>query len=86
MSHDNTAHEDLDGSDALERHLALARCLVEAEFVSELVFGNSVGVWIVFIVSACADDIDILVGQVGKQLTVNLVAKDEEGSLGEILH
>jgi len=44
LSHDNRAHENLDRPDALERHLALARCLVEAEFVSELVLGDGVGV------------------------------------------
>lgn len=29
LSHNHTAHENLNGSDTLERHLALARCLVE---------------------------------------------------------
>lgn len=44
LSHNNRAHENLDRPDALERHLALARRLVEAEFVSELVLGD--GVWV----------------------------------------
>lgn len=34
LSHDNTAHEDLDGTDALERDLALASGLVETKLVS----------------------------------------------------
>jgi len=44
LSHDNTAHEDLDWSDTLERHLALSGRLVEAEFVPELVFRDGVRV------------------------------------------
>jgi hypothetical protein len=34
LSHDNTAHEDLDGADTLERDLALAGGLVETKLVS----------------------------------------------------
>jgi hypothetical protein len=34
LSHDNTAHEDLNGADALERDLALAGGLVETKLVS----------------------------------------------------
>lgn len=44
LSHDNTAHEDLDGPDALKWDLALACSLVEAKFVAELVLGDGVGV------------------------------------------
>lgn len=36
LSHDNTAHEDFDGTDALERNLALAGGLVETKLVSLL--------------------------------------------------
>jgi len=45
LSHDNTAHEDLNGADALERNLALAGGLVETKLVSLRilsVFGTSV--------------------------------------------
>jgi len=61
LSHDNTAHEDLDGTNALERNLALAGSLVETKLVSELVLTDGTGV-------------------------VNLVTKNQEGSLGEVLH
>lgn len=37
LSHDDGAHEDLNGPDALEWDLALAGCLVETEFVPQLV-------------------------------------------------
>lgn len=42
LSHDNTAHEDLDGTNALERNLALAGSLVETKLVS--LFSALVGV------------------------------------------
>jgi len=61
LSHDDGAHEDLDGPNALEWDLALTGCLVETEFVPQLVLGDGVGV-------------------------INLVTKDKEGGLGEILH
>ena len=44
LAHDHTAHEHLDGPDAFERDLALARGLVEAELMPEFVFGYGVGV------------------------------------------
>lgn len=44
MPHDDGAHKDLDGADALERDLSLAGGLVQAEFVPQLVLGDSVGV------------------------------------------
>lgn len=44
LSHNDGAHEDLDGADALERDLALARGLVQAELVPQLVLGDGVGV------------------------------------------
>ena len=44
LAHDDTAHEHLDGPDAFERDLALARRLVEAELMPEFVFGYGVGV------------------------------------------
>lgn len=61
LSHHDTAHEDLDRSDALERHLALSCGLVESQLVSEFVLADGVGV-------------------------VDLVAENEEGDLGELLH
>jgi hypothetical protein len=44
LAHNDRAHEHLDGSDALELDLALARCLVHTQLVSELVLGNGLGV------------------------------------------
>lgn len=44
MSEDNGAHENLNGPDTLQRHLALASRLVHAELVTELLLGNGVGV------------------------------------------
>lgn len=44
LPHDDTAHEHLDGPDALEGYLALARGLVQAELVAQLVFRDGVGV------------------------------------------
>lgn len=41
LSHDNTAHEDLDGTDALKRNLALAGGLVETKLVSLLTLSVS---------------------------------------------
>jgi hypothetical protein len=44
LPHDHTAHEDLDRSNALKRHLALARGLVQAQCRAKLVFRYSLGV------------------------------------------
>lgn len=44
LSHDDRAHEHLDGSDALERDLALARRLIHAQLVAKLILRDSVGV------------------------------------------
>jgi hypothetical protein len=60
LAHDDRAHEDLDGADVPEGHLALAGGLVEAELVAELLLRDG------------ADG-------------VNLVAKNEEGDVGELL-
>lgn len=49
LSHHHGAHEDLDGSNALQRHLALARGLVHAQLVAELVLGH--GIWVVDLVT-----------------------------------
>jgi hypothetical protein len=43
LSHNNTAHENLDWSNAFKRDLALACCLVQTKLVSEFVFADSVG-------------------------------------------
>jgi hypothetical protein len=61
LPHDDAAHEHLDRPDALERHLALARGLVHAELVAELVLRHGVRV-------------------------VDLVAQDQHGHLGQLLH
>lgn len=44
MTHDNTAHEQLNRPDTLERDLALAGSLVQTELVTELILGDGVGV------------------------------------------
>jgi hypothetical protein len=44
LPHDYTAHEDLDRPDALERNLALARGLVQAQRCAELVLGDGLRV------------------------------------------
>ena len=41
LPHDHTAHEDLNGPDALKRDLALAGCLVKAKLSSELILRDS---------------------------------------------
>lgn len=68
LSHNHTAHEDLNRSDALERHLALARRLVQTQLMAQLVFGNGVRV-----VDLVAEDHEgrrgeILHGEQGVQL------------------
>ena len=49
LPHDNTAHEDLDGPDALKRSLALTGCLVQAERRTELILRDRV--WVVDLVA-----------------------------------
>lgn len=44
LSHDNRAHENLNGSDALEGLLALASCLEQTELVSQLVLRDGLRV------------------------------------------
>ena len=44
LSHDDGAHEDLDGPDSLEGNLALASSLVEAKLVAELILRDGIGV------------------------------------------
>jgi hypothetical protein len=44
LPHHHTAHEHLDRPNALQRHLALARRLVQAEGAAQLVFRHGLGV------------------------------------------
>lgn len=44
LAHDYRAHKHLDRADALQRHLALASRLVQAELVAESVLGDRAGV------------------------------------------
>jgi hypothetical protein len=44
LSHHNTAHEDLNGPDALKRDLAFAGCLIKTQGSAELVLRYSIGV------------------------------------------
>ena len=44
LSHDYTAHEQLDGPDALKRYLALAGGLVQTKLVAQLILADGVGV------------------------------------------
>lgn len=61
LAHDDGAHKHLDRADTLQRDLALAGGLVQAELVAEDVLGDGAGV-------------------------VNLVAEDDKGDLGQLLH
>lgn len=49
LSQHNTAHEDLNGSDALEWHLTLASCLIQAEHISKLLLAD--GLWMINLVA-----------------------------------
>lgn len=44
MTHDNTAHEQLNRPDALERDLALTSGLVQTELMTQLILGDSIRV------------------------------------------
>lgn len=44
LAHDNTAHEDLDRADTLERNLALTSSLVKTKLVTQLILADRVGV------------------------------------------
>lgn len=94
LAHDNGHHKDLDRPDALQRHLALPRRLVQAEVVAELVLGDGVGV-----VDLVAEDdkrhlLQLLHGQEGVELGLGLgealvvLRVDEEDDavdLGEVI-
>lgn len=94
LSHDHRAHEDLNGPDALQRHLALTRCLVETKLVTQLLLGDGVGV-----VNLVAQDdkrhlLELLHGQQGIKLglglgeTLVVLGIDEEDNtvdLGEVV-
>lgn len=43
LSHNNTTHKHLDGSDTFERNLALARCLIQTQLMPQLLFADGVG-------------------------------------------
>lgn len=49
LSEHNAAHEDFDGSDALEWHLPLACCLVKTKHVSQLLLADSL--WMIDLVA-----------------------------------
>lgn len=49
LPHHDRAHEDLDRSDALQRDFALARSLVHAQLVAELILRH--GIWVVDLVA-----------------------------------
>lgn len=44
LSHDNTAHKQLDRPDTLERNLALTSSLVQTELVTKLILADGIGV------------------------------------------
>lgn len=44
LAHDNTAHEDLNRTNALERNLALTSSLVETKLVTQLILADGIGV------------------------------------------
>lgn len=94
LSHDNTAHKQLNGPDALERDLALASGLVQTKLVTQLIFGDGVGV-----VDLVAEDEErhlgeILHGEQGIQLGLGLREtlvvlgidqEDDAADLGEVV-
>lgn len=44
LPHNHTAHEDLNWPDALKRHLAFTRCLIQTQHTAQLVLGDGIGV------------------------------------------
>lgn len=88
LPHNHAAHEDLNRADALERHLTLARCLVQAQHAAQLVLGD--GIWVIDLVAE--DDerraLELLHGEQGVELGLGLLEAlvvlcvDEEDDAG----
>jgi hypothetical protein len=73
LPHHHTAHEDLNGPDTLQRHLALTRSLVQAERRAQLVLRHSFRV-----IDLVAEDdkgrvLELLHGEKGVELGFGLV-------------
>lgn len=73
LSHNDAAHEDLDRSDTLERHLALTSGLVQTKLVTQLILTDGIGV--VDLVSENQERNlgELLHGQEGVQFGLGLV-------------
>lgn len=94
LSHDDTAHEQLNGPDALERDLALASGLVQTELVTQLILGDGVGM-----VDLVAEDEERHLGEIlhgeqgiefglglGETLVVlGIDQEDDAADLGEVV-
>lgn len=94
LSHDDTAHEQLNGSDSLERDLALTSSLVETKLVAELILTDSVGVVDLVTENEEGDLGEILHGEKGVELglglgeTLVVLGVDEEddtANFGEVV-
>lgn len=72
LTHDNTAHEQLNGPDTLERDLALTSSLVQTELVTQLILGDGVGVIDLVTEYEEGDLGEILHGEQGVQLSLGL--------------
>lgn len=59
LPHDHTAHEHLDRSDSLQWDFTLARCLVQSQLMSQLVFRDGIGM-----IDLVAEDEERCLGQV----------------------
>lgn len=83
LSHDDGAHEELNGSNVLERHLALASRLVQTECLAELFFAD--GAWCVDFVSEDQEGhlVELLDAQEGVQLCSRLLETLVVGGINE---
>lgn len=94
MTHDNTAHEQLNGPDTLERDLALAGGLVQTELVAELILGDGIGVIDLVAENKERHLGEVLHGEQGVQLGLGLGEalvvlgidqEDDTADLGEVV-
>jgi len=72
LSHDNTAHEQLNGPDTLERDLALTSSLVQTQLVAQFLLTDGVGVVDLVSEDEEGDLGEVLHGEKGVQLSFGL--------------
>lgn len=94
MTHDNTAHEQLNRPDALERDLALTSGLVQTELVTQLILRDGVGVIDLVAEHEEGHLGEVLHGEQGVQLDLGLGEtlvvlgidqEDDAADLGEVV-